>query len=88
MELETTGLSVLLVEDDLGDTRCIREMVAEVSHSPMCLLHVDRVSAALERVSSPQGGQIVRQHGGAIGVESQEGVVPTFTVRLPLACGF
>jgi signal transduction histidine kinase len=29
--------------------------------------------------------QIVEQHSGSIGVDSQEGVGSTFTVRLPLA---
>ena len=43
-------LVVLLVEDNPGDARLIRIMLAESGYAPMRLVHVDRLAAALERV--------------------------------------
>jgi DNA-binding NarL/FixJ family response regulator len=43
-------LVVLLVEDNPGDARLIRIMLAEPGYAPVRLVHVDRLAAALERV--------------------------------------
>lgn len=50
-------IRVLLVEDNPGDARLIREALRDVSASPFELTHVDRLSAAFERLD--EGGHDV-----------------------------
>jgi diguanylate cyclase (GGDEF)-like protein len=45
---ETPGRSVLLIEDNAGDARLIREMLAEEEAVPFALTHADRLSKGIE----------------------------------------
>jgi PAS domain S-box-containing protein len=49
-EARRDTIRVLLVEDNPGDARLIREALRDVSASPFELTHVDRLSAAFERL--------------------------------------
>jgi CheY-like chemotaxis protein len=53
MNDDVPGLSVLLVEDNPGDARLIREVLAEASHTPTRLVHLDLLGAALQRLCEP-----------------------------------
>jgi DNA-binding NarL/FixJ family response regulator len=48
---ETLGKSVLLIEDNPGDARLIREMLAEDSTQPFELAHATRLSTGIEQLS-------------------------------------
>ena len=48
MKPETPGRSVLLIEDNPGDARLIREMLAEEEAVPFVLTHADRLSRGIE----------------------------------------
>jgi len=48
MKAEVPGHAVLLIEDNPGDARLIREMLAEESAAPFRLTHADRLSRGLE----------------------------------------
>jgi DNA-binding NarL/FixJ family response regulator len=48
---ETPGKSVLLIEDNPGDVRLIREMLADDPAQPFTLTHADRLSAGIEKLS-------------------------------------
>jgi CheY-like chemotaxis protein len=45
-------IRILLVEDNPGDARLLREMLAEPSRETFQLVHVERISEALARLSS------------------------------------
>jgi hypothetical protein len=49
---ETLGKSVLLIEDNPGDARLIREMLAEDTTQPFELAHANRLSAGIEQLST------------------------------------
>ncbi|MBW2020218.1 MAG: PAS domain S-box protein [Deltaproteobacteria bacterium] len=53
-EMTDKPIRVLLVEDNPGDARLIREMLAEWTHPPFDLACVDRLSTGLERLA--EGG--------------------------------
>ena len=44
-------VSILLVEDNLGDARLLREVLAEVGTAQFELVYVDRLDAALSRLA-------------------------------------
>ena len=48
MRTEVPGRSVLLIEDNPGDARLIREMLAEEEAVPFVLTHADRLSRGIE----------------------------------------
>jgi diguanylate cyclase (GGDEF)-like protein len=48
MKPESPGRSVLLIEDNPGDARLIREMLAEEEAVPFVLTHADRLSRGIE----------------------------------------
>jgi diguanylate cyclase (GGDEF)-like protein len=48
MKAEEPGRSVLLIEDNPGDARLIREMLAEEETAPFVLTHADRLSRGIE----------------------------------------
>jgi diguanylate cyclase (GGDEF)-like protein len=48
MKPEAPGRSVLLIEDNPGDARLIREMLAEEEAVPFVLTHADRLSRGIE----------------------------------------
>jgi diguanylate cyclase (GGDEF)-like protein len=48
---ETPGKSVLLIEDNPGDARLIREMLAEDPATPFQLTHADRLSTGIEKLA-------------------------------------
>ncbi|HEX7403754.1 MAG TPA: diguanylate cyclase, partial [Usitatibacter sp.] len=48
MRTEVPGRSVLLIEDNPGDVRLIREMLAEEEGAPFVLTHADRLSRGIE----------------------------------------
>src|ERR1700682_2325009 len=48
MKPEVPGRSVLLIEDNPGDARLIREMLAEEEALPFVLTHADRLSRGIE----------------------------------------
>jgi len=48
MKTEVPGRSVLLIEDNPGDARLIREMLAEEEGVPFVLTHADRLSRGIE----------------------------------------
>ena len=48
---EEPACSVLLIEDNPGDARLIREMLAEETSMPFSLRHADRLSRGLEHLS-------------------------------------
>ncbi|MBA3531018.1 MAG: response regulator [Ardenticatenales bacterium] len=49
---EAAPLHLLLIEDNMGEARLLREMLAEIPGTPFHLTHVDRLSAALKRLDS------------------------------------
>ena len=51
MKSEEPGRSVLLIEDNPGDSRLIHEMLDEESSSPFRMRHADRLSRGLELLS-------------------------------------
>src|ERR1700682_5475289 len=51
MKPEVPGRSVLLIEDNPGDARLIREMLAEEEALPFVLTHADRLSRGIEILS-------------------------------------
>ena len=51
MRPEVPGRSVLLIEDNPGDARLIREMLAEEEVVPFVLTHADRLSRGIEVLS-------------------------------------
>jgi len=48
---EAPGKSVLLIEDNPGDARLIREMLADDPAQPFTLTHADRLSTGIEKLS-------------------------------------
>lgn len=50
--MDNKHIKVLLIEDNPGDARLIREMLAEVKSAPFDLEHADRLSTGLERLSA------------------------------------
>jgi len=54
MEVEGEKIRILLIEDNPGDARLIRELLAEVDETPFDLEHVDCLSKGLSRIA--QGG--------------------------------
>jgi diguanylate cyclase (GGDEF)-like protein/PAS domain S-box-containing protein len=51
-ETRNVELKVLLVEDNAGDTRLIREMLGHVRGTPLALVCADGLSAGLERLAT------------------------------------
>ncbi|MBC8024195.1 MAG: EAL domain-containing protein [Burkholderiales bacterium] len=51
MKPELPGNSVLLIEDNPGDARLIREMLSEDAAHPFHLTHADRLSAGIEQLA-------------------------------------
>ena len=51
MKTETPGKTVLLIEDNPGDARLIREMLKEDPSQPFQVLHADRLSSGIEQLA-------------------------------------
>ena len=49
--MDNEKIKVLLIEDNPGDARLIRELLAEVEGAPFDVYHTDRLSAGLERLA-------------------------------------
>ena len=52
METQGRPLRVLLIEDNPGDARLIREMLVEARAWPFDLLHADRLAAGLDQLAA------------------------------------
>jgi diguanylate cyclase (GGDEF)-like protein len=51
VKAENPGKNVLLIEDNPGDARLIREMFADDPTQPFTLVHADRLSVGIEKLS-------------------------------------
>ena len=59
MDTDSSQISILLVEDDLGDALLVQEMLSEIKDPLFAVTHVDRVAKALDQIREAQFGVIL-----------------------------
>ena len=74
-------LQILLIEDNPSDVRLFQEYLRGVNLFSYELVHMDRLSNALEYLAVSQ--RIVERHDGNIWVESEPGKGSKFIFTLP-----